>query len=335
MSTDYSFLASETLEAVQEYIKKHNLNQELEPILSKHRYAQVDIEVVNDIANEKEEAFVVRRFNNAIEAKDLPLALAVQKYIIKSILDGRYPANFIKKLSIPYERPFAGMLMNNLYITIMSQGGEIKKYTRQIEDLHKLNPQNEYILYNILVLKVLDYNTLVRSEVDKIQEQIQSLYYKTFTKNAVDILNMSFQIKIIQLADSVRNGEQFRQAAINRVKKTFDSRCESPENALSIASFFIDIKDYSFAKQILDPYIFDDNYDKDLAFCWVSLCSVFPESLLTRQFAKVMERLYELDSLKLCSLFNDKLLTITALENPDVKRLFLEKCKCNLLFESN
>ena len=266
LSTDYSFLATETLEAAQEYIKTHNLNNELEPILSNHRYAQIDIEVINDIADEKEEAFVVRRFNNAIESKDLPLALAVQKYIIKSILDGRYPANFIEKLNIPFERPFAGMLMNSLYIKIMSEGGEIINYTKQIEELHKLNPQNEYILYNILVLKVLDCNTLVRSEVDKIQEQIQSLYYKTFTKNAVDILNMSFQIKIIQLADSVRNGEQFKQAAISRIKKTFDSRGESPENALSIASFFIDIEDYSYAKQILDPYIFDNNYDSNWHF---------------------------------------------------------------------
>ncbi|HOG19419.1 MAG TPA: hypothetical protein PKW37_03135 [Salinivirgaceae bacterium] len=335
LSTDYSFLASETLEDAQEYIKTHNLNRELEPILSKHRYAQVDIEVVNDLANEKEEAFVVRRFNNAIESKDLPLALAVQKYIIKSILDGRYPANFIEKLNIPFERPFAGMLMNSLYIKIISEGGEITNYTKQIEDLHKLNPQNEYILYNILVLKVLNYNNLVRSEVDKIQEQIQSLYYKTFTKNAVDILNMSFQIKIIQLADSVRNGEQFKQAAINRIKKTFDNRGESPENALRIASFFIDIKDYSYAKQILDPYIFDNNYDKEMAFCWVSLCSIFPENLLTRQFAKVMERLYEQDSSKLCDLFNKKHLTITALENPDVKNLFLQKCKCNLILDDN
>lgn len=335
LSTDYSFLATETLEAAQEYIKTHNLNNELEPILSNHRYAQIDIEVINDIADEQEEAFVVRRFNNAIESKDLPLALAVQKYIIKSILDGRYPANFIEKLNIPFERPFAGMLMNSLYIKIMSEGGEIINYTKQIEELHKLNPQNEYILYNILVLKVLDCNTLVRSEVDKIQEQIQSLYYKTFTKNAVDILNMSFQIKIIQLADSVRNGEQFKQAAISRIKKTFDSRGESPENALSIASFFIDIEDYSYAKRILDPYIFDNNYDSNLAFCWVSLCSVFPENLLTRQFAKVIEQLYEQDSLKLCDLFSKKHLTITVLENPDVKKLFLEKCECDLLLDNN
>ena len=72
-----------------------------------------------------------------------------------------------------------------------------------------------------------------------------------------------------------------------------------------------------------------------MAFCWVSLCSVFPENLLTRQFAKVIEQLYEQDSLKLCDLFSKKHLTITVLENPDVKKLFLEKCECDLLLDNN
>ena len=65
---------------------KNNLYEELEPILSKHRYAEIYMNVTYDIAGNKEQPFVLAMFNGAVKQKQLEKALSIQKYIFKKVV---------------------------------------------------------------------------------------------------------------------------------------------------------------------------------------------------------------------------------------------------------
>jgi outer membrane protein OmpA-like peptidoglycan-associated protein len=330
-ATKHNVLASMSLEEAREYIKKYNLNKELEPVLRNHRYAQIDIRVTYDIAGEKEQAFVLRQFHKALAEKNLPLALSIQKYIMKAVLVGQYPVGVIKKQQIPWDKPFAGLLMNNLYMSIVADGGEFERYQEHIDELHKLDPRNEYILFNNVLMKVMNSPISSETFVNEIQKQIQLLYYKTFTKETVDALNMKFQFKIIQSSDSVQNGQRLKLAAIERIKEIVDIRDESPENAMKLAEVFMSEKDYAFALELLDAFIIKENVNEQIVFSWLSLCSFFPDRMLTRQFANVLKKAYEINPNRTCHLFDGKHFSLRVFENPEVKKLFFEKCNKQMI----
>ena len=320
-----------SMKEAQDYIRKYNLNRELEPILKNHRYAQIDLRVTFDITGEKEQKYVLKQFHKALYAKNLPLALSIQKYIMKSVISGHYPLSIMSEQQIPWDKPFAGLLMNNLYMTIKSQDTDYEQYEKQIEELHKLDPKNEYILYNNVLIKVLNSNFKTTDLIEKTQNQIQSLYYKTFTKETVDALNMKFQFKIIRSCDSIENGDRIKQAAIERIKEIVDVRDESPENIIRLANVFIEEKDYSFAINILESFVELPDAGEQLVFSWLSLCSFFPDKTLTRKFARILRKAYELNPNRTCSLFDGKHFSYRVLENPEVKELFLQKCNNPML----
>ncbi len=329
-TTKHNVLASMSMEEAQEYIRKYDLNKELEPILRNHRYAQIDIRVTYDISGDKEQSFVLRQFHKALADKNLPLALSIQKYMMKSVLDGKFPLAMVKKQQIPWDKPFAGLLMNNLYMSIIAEGSEFERFQGQIDELHKLDPKNEYILFNNVLMKVLN-NPVDEKNIDDMQKQIQSLYYKTFTKETVDVLNMKFQFKVIQASDSIQNGSRLKAAAIERIKEIVDIRDETPENILRLAEVFMNEKDYVFALELLDALIVKNNFNEQIAFSWLSLCSFFPDRMLTRQFAKVLTAAYELNPNRACLLFDGKHFSYRVFENPDVKKLYFEKCKKQMI----
>lgn len=327
-TTEFAFLAKKTIDEVQNYIRIHKLKHCLEPLLRNHRYADIEIELYRDSLTNNEEK-VIGLFHNALDSNDIHLALSIQKYIMKAVIDKRYNCSAVEKMQIPYDAKCAGMLMNKLYMTILCDGSELSNHTSTIEQLHRLNPQNEYILYNTTLLKVLNNKIAGEEDIEKMQRQIQALYYRTFTKRTVDALNMNFQISIIEQSNDLKNGQRLKQDAINRIKDIFDSRYESVENALKLASLFISIKDYSYALEILDPYIYSNNYDAPTAFCWLSLSTVYPDRMLTRRFAMVLERACDFDLNKVCTLFETNQLPYRVFDNREVKRVYFEKCKHN------
>lgn len=324
MSTKNNILASMTLSEAQEYIRRYNLSKELEPILKNHRYAQIDIRVTYDISGPKEQDFVLRQFHKAIAEKKLPLALAIQKYIMKSVMSGKYPMRMIMDQKIPMDRLFAGLLMNNLYMVILADGMNVEKYMPVIEDLYRLNPSNEYIQYNYLLCQVL-YKPLPK-DISTIQNQIQGLYYKTFTKETVDALNMQYQFKLLAAADSMPNSERLKRETIDRIKEIIDVRYETPENAIKLANLFLNAEEYTIALDVLENFIDAPDVNENLLFTWLSLCSYVPEKQLTRKFARVIETVYRKNPEQTCKLFDGKHFSYRVFENPEVKKLYLKHC---------
>ena len=98
----YDYLAKMTKEKAISEINGKGLSAELEPILSKERFAQIIMDVTYDITGNKEEKFSVSKFNQAMKKNDLKQCLKIQYYIGKQMRNQKYSAEAPTKMNIPF-----------------------------------------------------------------------------------------------------------------------------------------------------------------------------------------------------------------------------------------
>ncbi|NOZ47837.1 MAG: CAP domain-containing protein [Chlorobi bacterium] len=325
-NTEFSNLASMNMEEAREYIRNNSLQKKLEPILMNHRYAQVDMKVTYDISAEKEEKYVINKFNKAIDAQDLPQALSIQKYIIKKVLSAKYTLDAVYEQKIPFKKEFAGLLMNQLWLRKYVEKKDVETYLYEIDELHKLDPENEYISFNYLYCQILFGAVIDDRNINNIQFQIDKLYYSTFTKKTVDALNMKFQFKIIDSINVFKNSDKMFEESLKRIKGIYEIQKHSEQNALKLTYLFIENKDYEYATKLIDPFVQGSIVSEDLLFTYLSLCSHSTYLMNTEKFVNALKTAKKLYPDKFCSLFKGDKFSFQIFENPEVKQLVCETC---------
>ncbi len=325
-STQHNVLASMEMEEAQDYIRKYDLNKQLEPILKKHRYAQIDMKVTYDISGPKEQDFVMSKFNKAVEKNDLPMALSIQKYIMKKVINGKYSMSAVYNQNIPEKARFAGLLMNKLWLEMKGTNTSAREHKERIAELHELDRYNEYIAFNHALCRVKYEPVKDERQIKNIQNDIDRFYYKSFTKETVDNLNMRFQFKVINAADSLEDKEDIIEDRLEQIKKIVDIRDESIDNSLRLAELFIQNKDYVFALEILDAFVEYPSAPEEMIFTYLSLCSRFEDQMLSRKFARVMRSAYQLNPDRYCQLFDGNHFSYRVFENPIIKSFYCNEC---------
>lgn len=334
-STQHNVLASMQLQEAQEYISKYELSKKLEPILKNHRYAQIDMKISYDISGLKEQNFVISKFNKAIEKRDLPMALSIQKFIMKRVINGKYSMAAVYNQKIPEETQFAGLLMNKLWLEMRGINSTPENYTERIAALHELDKYNEYIAFNYALCQVLYFPIDNERVINTLQNDIDRFYHKSFTKETVDNLNMRFQFKVINIADSLDNKEKIIEARLQKIKDIVEIKDESVENSLRLAELFIINKDYKYAMEILETFIESPKAPEELIFTYLSLGSRFEEKMLSRKFARTMHKARQINHDRLCQLFDGEHFSHRIFENPEIKELVCKQCSTLKITKGN
>ncbi len=326
-STKYKRWASLSIEQVQDSIQKHNLAKELEPILQKHRYARISMRIAYDVKGKNELPFVMRKFAEACDSSDRILALSIQKFVMKRVVDGTYPASVIDEMRIPNLSDFAGLQMNALWLRYKM--GVIKKaeLKEQISALAQSNPQNEYIAFNDLYMQIEYPEGLLKDIGGRLQTSIDRLYYTPLKKETIDRLNLRLQLKTISEVDSVTFDRAIKTACVERIKKIVDIKTESMQNSLKLAELFLGNKDYMLTIKTLEPWV-DSTTDMQLLLTYVSLCSLFENQMHTVAFENAMARIQQLEPETYCNLLNGKGegFSLRVFENEAVKSGYCKTC---------
>lgn len=326
-STKYKRWASLSIEQVQDSIQKHNLAKELEPILQKHRYARISMRIAYDVKGKNELPFVMRKFAEACDSSDRILALSIQKFVMKRVVDGTYPASVIDEMRIPNLSDFAGLQMNALWLRYKM--GMIKKaeLKEQISALAQSNPQNEYIAFNDLYMQIEYPEGLLKDIGGRLQTSIDRLYYTHLKKETIDRLNLRLQLKTISEVDSVTFDRAIKTACVERIKKIVDIKTESMQNSLKLAELFLGNKDYMLTIKTLEPWV-NSTTDMQLLLTYVSLCSLFENQMHTVAFENAMARIQQLEPETYCNLLNGKGegFSLRVFENEAVKSGYCKTC---------
>jgi uncharacterized protein YkwD len=325
LQTEFSSLAKMSMEKAQEQINKMNLDEQLESILSKHRYAQVDMKVTYNLNAQNEQKYVIKQFNKAVAKKDLPLALSIQKYIFKKVLLGSYSPDVVFKQKIPSETDFAGMLMNKVWLEKFVTQNDLSNYADRINALYELNQNNDYIKFNYVFLHVeLDEYNNVKT-IQEYQSIINDLYFSTFTKKTVDGLNIKHQLKVIRNLSPEENQKNITKS-LDRLKKVIEVRDIETKDALKLAYMFIDNKDYNYAYQLLNPFILKADAEEDFIFTYLSVCSQNKMHTYSNRFIQALEKANYLNHNRFCELFNGNYFSFQVFDNFKAKEYYCTEC---------
>ena len=328
-STSNSDLASMNIEQARAAIKSRGLTKELEPILENHRYAKLEMSITYDIAGDKEQAFVVSRFNKAIKEGDLPKALAVQKYILKKIIDEDYDEDAVKNQEIPETATYAGLMMNKIWMLKYVEQEDLESgvYCEMINTLYNLVPSNNYIRYNKTYCDVANKKFKKQPVIYQQQKDIDALYEETsISKETIDLLNLELQFRVIEAIDTSDTESELVVISMDKIKEIFNIKEADWQNSLKLAYIFMKHEDYAFATKLLEPFVYEEKVFEELIFTYVSLCSKSQAKMYSNRFAHAMQKAHEINSVRYCEMFSGKKFPMQVLENKHVKKDYCNYC---------
>ncbi|MFQ3579541.1 MAG: hypothetical protein SNJ71_05310, partial [Bacteroidales bacterium] len=184
--TKFEFLSYKSPNAIREYIK-FNKSPELEKILAKHRFAQVDMKIMYDISTaQKEQNYIVNMYKKAINANDNIEALKFQKIIMKKISAKLYDKNIIPDLYIKKEitENFAGIQMNVLWMDYYFNNKKIdEEFYNKVIDLEKKDKKNIYIKYNKIVAALELFPITTDAQILSLQSEVDWLKTSELPEN--------------------------------------------------------------------------------------------------------------------------------------------------------
>jgi len=329
-TSKYKYLARMEKQKLKEYISKRRLEAKLEPVLSKHRYAQIDLDVYNDVTGNKEQFFLAQRFNRLVSQSDSVEALRMQKFIIQNVLDGTYERSVLGLMSMPADsKTFAGMRMNKLWLEYRVDNKKPDHYfARVVDSLFDLDPDNEYIAFNKAYCDLLFVPLETERQVMNVQSNIDRLYTSSINRETLNPLNLEFQLKILQNIDSisVADEDDFSDAVLEKIKDIFEVKQEDWQGALNISALFVKQKDYAFAAKILEPYVSAYKVEETLLFQYISICSALQKKINSEVFSIAVDKASDVDPGRLCKMFQDGKISVQFFENPDVKSVYCKTC---------
>lgn len=331
--TEYNYLANTTLDSVLLLINQKGLLKQLEPILALHRFAQIDMKVQYDISGNKEQAFVLSKFNKSFKKKEKMATIAsIQKYIFEKVKEKKYNYDAITNMIIPEQKQYLPLIINKLnFEWEYNNQNTPTNYCTQMAKLYKVDSTNGFIAYNYLYCKVTNSEITNYADISRTQSAIENLYSnKDIEKEKIDKLNLEFQYKIIRTLDTSENAtpNAYLNAATEKIKRLLAIEEANWQNALKLANLVIRLqKDYAYAIKLIEPYVRETDADQELLFTYISLCSYYPDKIYTNSFAEAAKNASIKNPTRFCELFNGNKFPLQGLENLKVKEIFCGTCK--------
>ena len=306
-------------------IKKLNsdskLLEELEPVLSKERFAQIVMDVTYDISGNKEQKFTAVSFARALKASKIQQAYKIMEYAYNKKVEKKYTEDIMDSLKIPNDSKYANLLNNKIYYNYLAKNSLVDDEDyEELKGLEKLDPTNDIIRYNRIYSSItLDSTLGTKEQQAKTQLDIDALYKSKIEKKLVDGLNIEWQFKIMESLDTLENSEPLIEACIEKIKSFYNFKEASWQNALKLAYAFTRGKDYKFSSNILEPFLKIENVDEGLLFSYISIASHLPEKFYSRTFSDALHKAKERNPERYCQLFGEPRMSFQVLDNPSAK----------------
>jgi outer membrane protein OmpA-like peptidoglycan-associated protein len=315
-------------------VKKINadgkLLEELEPVLSKQRFAQIVMDITYDVSGNKEQRFSEVSFRRAIKANKIPQAYKIMEYAHQKMMEKKYTEEVMDSMKVPNELAFVPLMNNKVYYNFLANSSMVDDTDyEELKRLEKLDPVNDIVRYNRIFSSIkLDSTLGTKEQQAKMQQEIDAMYKTKITKKLVDGLNIEWQFKIIESLDTVENAEVQIENCITKIKSFYDFKGATWQNALKLAYVFTRGKDYKYSSTILEPFLKVENVNEGLLFSYISIASHLPEKFYSRTFSDALHKAKQRNPERYCKLFGEPYMSFQVLDNPNAKKDYREAgCK--------
>lgn len=326
--TEFSDMANMSLTEAQDYIKSNKLDKKLEPILAKHRYAEVKLQITYDIEGDKEQAYVLSRFNKAVQNSDRIKALSIQKYIFKKVLKGEYGAESVNGQSIPEGSLYAGLMMNKYwlqkYLDILSIDGDM---CEKVHALYQIDESNPYLFFNDVFCDVKSTNLADEKRVNDIRQRMDDLYETNLSEQTIDALNLEYLFGVIEAIDTVPETPKLAVESLEKIKELVDIEEMNWKNALKLSYLFIEHHDYNYSAKLLEPFLYEEYVFEEILFTYISLATHSEARITSNRFAKAVEKALKANPERLKTLFTSGRISLQVFDNHKVKEMLCKELK--------
>jgi outer membrane protein OmpA-like peptidoglycan-associated protein len=318
--------------AIKKINEDKKLQEELEPVLSRERFAQVIMDITYDITGGKEQKFTSVSFSRALKANKEKQAFKIMEYTYKKVMEKKYSSGALDSLEIPEGANAVNLMNNKVHYRFLQNGNNVDENDQEeIERLYALAPDNEILQYNRLYCAIrLDTASNSPDVQAKMQQQIDEMYTKTkIEKRLLDGLNIEWQFKIMEVLDTLDTPEAQLavEACITRIKSFYDLKDATWQNALKLAFVFSRAKDFKYAATLLEPFV-NEKAEENLIFAYISIASHMPEKFYSRNFARALSIAHTRNNDRYCKLFGEPYMSFQVMDNPVIKKEFFDSgCK--------
>lgn len=303
----------------------------LEPnYLKKHRFAKLVMTITYKVDEENEQDFVVTKFNRTVAAKQWPLAMAIQQYMMKQVESKKYNIRAVAGQEIPNRKECQALLINKAYMQNVAEGDLSDRCAQAMIDACKLNIITPIAQFNKVTAEVAAAVPIVdNTDLNNRQAAIDKLYtIAQLPQDQVNNLNMEYQFQVLDYLKKQPSSPENVTLTDNtyaKIKEIRNPKMSSWQNAYKLAAVFAKNGDYVYAVSLMEPFLNEPKISNDFIFSFISLAAVREEMYMSGNFSKAVKMAAEKDPTRLCNLF-DKL-PVIIFDNQDVQKVICKSCK--------
>ncbi len=303
--TGYKSFTSYSKNEIKDKLSSKLLLNELEPILSQHRKAIIEIELEKKYHYEdKGKDELIHLFHRQIEKSNLERAKEIQKVIFNKIVNQDITVDLHQEITIP-NTSFFGVLKNNhIAFSYFYMDSDLYTTIAAFEDLLTIIPNSYQVRYNLIALKLKAW---IMSDV--------GINEKAFYKEIMDLKKYGIEQKLINrllINYHIIFSEYMLQARKYAdkdwsVKQTWDlysTQSFTNDDILRLAQYFAFYSHGVLAEKIIAPRIFDLDADEDLLFYYISLTIYKYEQIGEQNYRKLLLNAVNANPDRFCELFN-------------------------------
>lgn len=306
------------------------LLNDIEPILSNHRKAEISIGLEKKVNPKTGDPEVLKRlFTQSIDEKQIDQALFLQELAFERVNSKELPESFLGELKIPESAVYGTLLSNRAVYMAEQHPEDLATASSAFQKLLKLLPTNKNIQYNLAVIKMRQW---AESENEVNRRAMQNLVSKVERSGLPPDLIRSLKVNYHIILTKYLNDEgnfASKNRSLRYIFNEYRRVSLEDEQLLKLAKYMTHYSQFDWAKTLLKPRVSQEGVSSDLVFYYLNLTIADPRNTRRPDYQKVMDNAIFQDKNRFCDLFKAKPqggVTFQLLDDVNLKKKFCEVC---------
>lgn len=306
------------------------IRKKAEPMLARHRKV-----VITLYTEEKSELSsyagkeLLSGFSRALSDSNLTRARNILREIAERVADNNLPSDYMYQLEIPQQVQYMGLLNDReVFKYQLHLTGEFEALEELLE-IHKLDPQNVRVLYNICALRFFEWQYGEAGKWSNPLKDIQELENRGIHRSLVKRMRINYYI-LKSEEDLLAFRYDAKDSAVDKVRELYAAVPQNDEDIYSMARYFGYHSQFGWAEDIITPRIDKIDVSEDLLFYYINLLFFSSENYETEEFKKAVMNAVNLNRKRFCDFFlpfDGNGAGMQLLEEDALRSLYCESCK--------
>ncbi len=326
----HKFLMKQSKKEIKEKLKDKAFMLEMEPILSKHRKANVTLKL------EKKSTFtrmsppkLTSLFQEKIDSKDRAAAQEIQEILFSKIGDAVSPDSLLEGMILPHSVEFADLTLDQLTYRF-NQTKDIKGTMIQLKRINKLLPHNKRVNYDLMALRIRSWAYGEElNDYSILWSDIDSLEALEVDSRLLARLRINYKIFESELLMSQRKYAE-KNKALKFIYDNYKELNHTEADLLNLAKFFTGYGRHDWAIAMLENKVQELDVDEDLLFYYLNLTIINPKKVAKPFYKSIVLNATNQNQKRYCKMFDTYGyggITFQLLDDGNLKKYHCQECQ--------